>query len=490
MPRFGRRAALGKPYRSELDGLSGTFDWALGQDLSAVTRTLRASLLRTILAIGSGGSMAAAEYLVILHTYLANRLSSAQTPLEFLHSKARMEEFSLWLLSAGGRNVDILRTVRKAIQAEPAQLTIFCASHDSPLSKVARPFAIDVLEYEPPTGKDGFLATNSLACFLLMLARAYSDVTGATFPESLPKLLEAASVGCSVLPAIRKRLVPLMVREHWVGVDDPGCRSIATDMESRFSEAALGSVKATDLRNFAHGRHHWIAKRESSSAVIILSQPGTLELATRSLGLLPRSLPRIHLQFSGNTILAPVGGIFLSMEIAAWAGEARNIDPGRPGVPEFGRRLYNLTTNSFFGAPPAASTKIVSRKAHVAATSLSVSEAASMWDVSLDTFREFLYRSLIRGIVFDYDGTLVEVQDRFNPPKQDITSELVRLLAVGVRIGVATGRGRSARRDLQRVIPKQYWSHILMGYHNGAELGFLEDDAVPESTNKDRKSVV
>ena len=77
-----------------------------------------------------------------------------------------------------------------------------------------------------------------------------------------------------------------MNREHWLVLYDPSCRSIATDMESRFSEAALGSIKTSDMRNFAHGRHHWIAKREAASAVIILSNPGTR-----------RSSPQEHLVY-------------------------------------------------------------------------------------------------------------------------------------------------------------------------------------------------
>jgi hypothetical protein len=394
-----------------------------------------------------------------------------------------MDEFSVWLLSAGGRNVDILRSARKAIQVEPAHLAIFCASNGSPLAKMASPLAIDLLEYEPPAGKDGFLATNSLASFLLLLARTYSDAIGTSFVSSLPELLDAAVPESSDLCALRKKFTPLLDREHWLVLYDPGCRPMATDMESRFSEAALGSIKVSDIRNFAHGRHHWIAKRESTSAVVILSQPGTAKVATRSLDLLPRSLPRIHLQFSDNPVIAPVGGIFLSMEIAGWVGEARGIDPGRPGVPEFGRRLYNLSSNPLPGSKLQSVMQIIARKARVTPDSLRASELDKVWQAALESFRDELYRTPIKGIVFDYDGTLVDVQDRFDPPKLPVSEALTKLLTSGVRIGIATGRGRSARRDLREVISRDYWPHILMGYHNGAELGPLGDEATPDSTN-------
>jgi len=434
--------------------------------------------------------MAAADYLAILHTQLAGRFSSTQTPLEFLRSGARIDDFSVWLLSAGGRNIDILRTIRKAIRSEPAHLAVFCASHGSPLSKIVASLAIDVLEYEPPAGKDGFLATNSLAAFLLLLARAYSDATNASFPNSLPELMEAALPRSSDLLCLRETFTPLMNREHWLVLYDPSCRSIATDMESRFSEAALGSIKTSDIRNFAHGRHHWIAKREAASAVIILSNPATAKLAAKSLSLLPRSLPRIHLQFSKSSILAPVGGILLSMQIAGWVGDHRGIDPGKPGVPEFGRRLYNLSASVSSAAAPKSRLQTVSRKARVTVESLRSSRLDKVWEKSLSDFCELLYRTPIKGIVFDYDGTLVDVDKRYDPPSAEMSSALVRLIEAGVRIGVATGRGRSARRDLQKVIPTEYWPCVLVGYHNGSELGTLGNDTVPESMNDSRHPAI
>ncbi|PWU11225.1 MAG: sucrose-6-phosphate hydrolase [Terriglobia bacterium] len=427
--------------------------------------------------------MAAAEYLSALHTELSGHLSATQTPLEFLRSQAQLEGAAVWLLSAGGKNVDIVRTLRKAIQMEPAQIAVLCAAHGSPLAKLAARLAIDILEYEPPAGKDGFLATNSLAAFLLVIARAYSEATKGPFADSIPGLLGSVVPEFCDPARLQERFAPLFDREHWLVLYDPACRPIASDLESRFSEAALGSIKASDLRNFAHGRHHWLAKRASSSAVVVLSQPATTTLAMKSLALLPRSLPHVHVQFSDDPILAPVGGILLSMRIAGWAGEVRGIDPGRPGVPEFGRRLYNLSTKPVFDSKLPSSKQLVARKTRLRAASLHAAGLDEVWETSLARFRQGLYEKAIRGIVFDYDGTLVEVVDRFHPPKPDIANALIRLLTSGIWIGIATGRGRSARRDLQKaILPPSHWAHVLIGYHNGAELGYLDDQTVPESS--------
>lgn len=426
--------------------------------------------------------MAAAEYLSALHTELSGHLSATQTPLEFLRSEAQMDAAAVWLLSAGGKNIDIVRTLRRAIQMEPAQIAVLCAAHGSPLVKLAARLAIDILEYEPPAGKDGFLATNSLATFLLLVARAYSEVTQTAFVDSFTELLGKVAPEFCDSVRLQETLAPLFDREHWFVLYDPACRPIASDLESRFSEAALGSIKASDIRNFAHGRHHWLAKRASSSAVLVLSQPATTKLATNSLALLPRSVPHVHMQFSDDPILAPVCGILLSMRIAGWAGAARGIDPGRPGVPEFGRRLYNLSTKPGFDSNLASSKQIIARKTRLRAASLYEAGIDEVWETALARFRQGLYENAIRGIVFDYDGTLVEVVDRFHPPKPDIANALIKLLTSGICIGIATGRGRSARRDLREVLPPSSWAHVLIGYHNGAELGYLDDQTVPESS--------
>src|SRR6185295_15542159 len=85
----------------------------------------------------------------------------------------------------------------------------------------------------------------------------------------------------------------------------------------------------------------------------------------------------------------------------------------------------------------------------------------------------------IRAIVFDYDGTLVSLNGRFKPATQPVADMLDSLLSQGIVVGVATGRGRSVRKDLRQVISQNFWSETIIGYHNGAEIGSLDDDRLP-----------
>lgn len=426
--------------------------------------------------------MAAADYLAGIHTHLTGCLSIGLTPLAFLRSEARVDQSSIWLISASGRNVDIRRALRHAIETEPAHLAVMTAAIDSPVAREVKPLTVDLLEFDRGSGKDGFLATNSLVSFLFLLSRAYSELVGIQFPTSLHNLLKRGFREPFVWDSLAETVTPLLGRESWLVLFDPDCYAIAADIESRFSEAALGSIKLADLRNFAHGRHFWAARYSDSTATLVLSQPASENLASRTLELIPDSIPKAHIRLTGDKLFAPIAGVMASMEIAALAGKMKGIDPGRPGVPSFGSRLYNLATSPIAKEPQNRTLQIVKRKARHSAASLKTSDLTGIWKSALSSFLKELYNTSIQGIVFDYDGTLVHINERFTPPRPEVAKALVGLLSSGVRIGIATGRGKSLRTDLQKVIPEGFWSQVLVGYHNGSEIGTLNDNLLPDSS--------
>jgi len=108
-------------------------------------------------------------------------LAAVATPLEAV-SEPLDPGIATWLLSAGGGNVDILRAFNVLASREPRQLGVLCGKSQSALADAAREHSFaDLLLYEPPAGKDGFLATNSLLAFAAVLTRAYvSEFSGMT----------------------------------------------------------------------------------------------------------------------------------------------------------------------------------------------------------------------------------------------------------------------------------------------------------------------
>jgi hypothetical protein len=481
---------MARPYASEMAKLADTFDWAAAADIQPLRRALRTAGLSPLRAIGSGGSLTAAHALANFHQRFTGRIAAVATPLETA-SEPLDTTVSNWLLSAGGGNVDIIAGVKSLISREPRQLAVLCGREDSPLVELCRshPF-IDLLLYPPPAGKDGFLATNSLFGFTTLLARAYAAEFGAQDEwtdavASLQPLLRGAS---DMAAGWRATTEPLWSYSTTVVLHGPSTRIGAIDLESKFTEAALGTLQLADYRNFAHGRHHWLAKRGDTSAVLAFITDDDRALAERTLALIPPAIPQARLHFSGNASATALTALLAALRITGWAGIAREIDPGRPGVPDFGRKLYNLplprstSDSDLLGLSPRDAAAIT-RKAGTSPEHLAISGELDSWRDALNSFREQLSDASFAGAVFDYDGTIVDTRDRFSPPSEAMSAQLIRLAEAGVWLAIATGRGASVRRDLQARLPKHLWSRILIGYYNGAEIAPLDEDGAPNGTD-------
>lgn len=476
---------MARPYASEMERLGETLAWAAAVDLKPLRSAVRVAGLSALRAIGSGGSLTAAHAVAAFHEQFAGRMACVVTPLEASQDPPD-GTVSHWLLSAGGGNVDILAAARSLIAQEPRQLAVLCGRAGSPLAELcgAHPF-VDLLLYPPPAGKDGFLATNSLFGSAALVARAYALEFGgeATWRAAETALTARLAPSDDTIPAWRAATEALWPRPTTLVLHGPATRVGAVDLESKFTEAALGNVQLADYRNFAHGRHHWLAKRADVSGVLALITDEDRALAERTLDLIPGDIPQARLVFAGERTTTTLTSLLAALRITEWAGVARGIDPGRPGVPDFGRKLYNLPLPTqkprrLAGLSPRDAAAI-SRKAGVPAPVLERRGELDRWRKALTEFRARLWDARFRGLILDYDGTVVETRDRFEPPAAAMTGALIRLLESDVRVGIATGRGVSVRRDLQAVLPRALWNRVLVGYYNGADIALLDDDASP-----------
>lgn len=479
---------MAKPYQDEMARLTETLQWAESLDLSALRQALRSALLGPLVAVGSGGSLSAAHALARFHRLASGHVSTVLTPLESTGVRHDFET-AVWLLSASGSNVDIVRAAKALAIQEPRQLAALVGRNDSKVGQIARshPY-IDLLAYAPPTGKDGFLATNTLLGAVAILGRAYTEVVNglaAWDSDGLQTVRDAADAGSSLVKHWREITEPLWDRDTTVILHGADCALGAVDLESKFTEAALGHAQIADFRNFAHGRHHWLAKRANESGVVAFIGGDDTDLADRTLALLPPEIPVARIEVSGSPIHTNLVALIAAFRLTDWVGQARGIDPGDPGVPEFGRRIYHLSPTTSSKSPlPAGLTRraaaAIERKSGRTVQQLAASSELALWRDSFRIFQRALTTTTIGSVLLDYDGTVVDTRHRFDPPGTDIQKEIVRLLESGIGIGIATGRGRSARLAFREVIPAQLWSRVVVGYYNGAEVSTLDDDATPQ----------
>jgi hypothetical protein len=449
---------MGRDYQDELAHLKATRAWAASLDVVRWIEATRRSSSVPAIIVGSGGSIAAAHFAAGLYQRRHGHPAMVRTPLELL-AQETLKDSDVWLLSAGGSNLDILAAWEAALDRHAAHVFVMCAQPDSLLASRARNHAnATLIEFSVPSGRDGFLATNSLVAFMVLLARLFGEPVGKVQATEEWDLGFASSLDSKTL----------------IVIHDAAQKPVAVDIESRFSESALGNVQVSDLRNFAHGRHVWLAKRATQSVVLILSTRESRDLAKSTMALLPPDVAVHHWAFDGEASATVMDGVIASMELASATARVIGRNPGRPGVPDWGSRLYGLGPEGI----------TVERKRHCRAVEIKAGRSLSRltrdaqlssYESALHGFLEQLGRLRLSSVVLDFDGTLVDTRDRFAPVSEPVAEQLVRLLEEGMHLGIATGRGKSVHKALIDCIPAVLRSRVLVGYYNAGTIRSLAE---------------
>lgn len=353
---------MGKMYKGELARLPQTYKAAVELDSVSLISAVAAAATGPLVVIGSGGSLSVATYLCQLHERYTHNLAKAVTPLEFLEGGPRRDA-AIWCISASGRNADIQAALECAVLREPKQVLAICMTAKSPLAALAQKYRFaDVVEIELSSENDGFLATNSLLAMAIVGANAYRRFAAPN--ERLPPTYSdflAMTLGQEGVERLSQRATSVLFGRETISLlYGNALKAAAVDLESRFVEAALGNLHAADFRNFAHGRHHWLAKRGASTGVIAFVGATVRELADRTFALLPPETPMLRWDFQGDDALQALAGLVVGLHVA---------DDDREGCSAANRVRYgfglSLTTAAYSrGMPglPSCTTSLTERR--------------------------------------------------------------------------------------------------------------------------------
>lgn len=470
-------------YEDELAQLGNSYSAACAADIEALKLAIASTAEASMIGVGSGGSFTVASLLCSLHEAYTGRVSRPSTPLEIICTPALASSSPVFLVSAEGKNPDIVEALERARRFSSRTVHVLTNRADSPLMAHVhalpgvKPYVFELAK------KDGYLATNSLLLDAVLVARAYAELNRR--PQPMPPDITALRVGeQSVhewLAAAQPFIAEAVRRGALTVIYSPLLRAIATDLESKLSEGALLHIQLADLRSYAHGRYLWLARRPQNCAILALVEPSLGKLWDDMRSKFPSGIPTLTMPLSGADPVHLIAGLIVQMHLVAAIGRELGTDPGRPEVPAYGREVHYANLRDVIPLPlPAGPAEEQSKYEVLGAHWPSHRDHGTMRRAAR-AFADTIRAQRFKAVVFDYDGTLCSSQNKDAPPQSGVVAHLVRLARAGIVIGIASGRGGSIQTCLENVLPHDLLPKIRLGLYNGGWIAGADTPPAPSA---------
>jgi hypothetical protein len=464
-------------FSAKLDDTRRTIELVLADGAASLSLAISGGLTRMAIAVGSGGSAISAEYLGLCRATLGAVPTLVQTPMEFALADGNLANVDVFLFSAGGNNPDILAAQRSAVARGARALHVVTNNAAGRLAQASGDLELANVHVLPTADvKDGFLATHSLVGAISALLVA-SDVAahGAATPI-LGQNFGCAADGVFSVDSRRRMsdcFASIKRTDTILLLEDPRLSAVGLLIETSVWETALCGIQRTDHRNFAHGRHVWLQHRSHDSMIVSLVGPESVGVWKAIEKSVPADVRRFCLEVKNCGRLENAVGILRALTIVEALGKAALVDPAKPGVGPFADEIYD--SSSLLEMTELLPPAVRQKRAAMAKADLPDCGNLALIE-SFDALKKRLRAAIFRGMILDYDGTIVTAAGRFHPPEKPVLVEIERLLYEGMWIAIATGRGGSAGENLREALPSRFHPQILVGYYNGGDMRTLDVD--------------
>ncbi len=398
-----------------------------------------------VILVGSGGSLTTAHFFAQLLERNSGEPCPVYTPLELTYSLINLNSRHIIFFSAEGKNPDILNAFYFA-NSNKAKITCITNFPVTPLGILCEKHSHTLLILRQ-NEKDGFLATNTIITSVIAGYKAFQDINN----EPLENIdsLDFNKPTSSDFSEISSLII----------VYAPTLKPAAIDIESRASESGLCNVQLADLRSFSHGRHYGAYLNRNDIQIIILTDDLSRSLARLTRSVIGSSLPVLLEHFPGSHAISMLSSIIYSMKLISQVSKSKEKDPYKVNVPKFGRALYYLPYDMSHHSLKASHSHLLN-------------------------IPDVFFGKRFGAVIFDYDGTLCYSKDRYQPLLPVVAVMLESLLESGIKVGVATGRGKSAGEMIRKAIAEEFWPLITIGYYNGSVI-LSADVELDISSNED-----
>jgi len=467
---------MGRPFTKELLAIEETYYAALKCNTDKLTDFIKDSLDNSTLAVGSGGSYSVASVFALMIQQLGG-FAKAVTPYDLYMERNNLRTSNVIFFTASGRNSDVNNAYKYVIQHEPENIFVLCMKKGSRLIDLLKSNNDhNYLEFTIPNGKDGFLAVNSSIAMLTIFYKIYCEITC--------DILDDFRINSDINEDINDKK-EVLNKQTLITLGGNWTMPVVYDFESKCTEAGLSNIQCANFRNFAHGRHHWIAKHMDDTGLICFISPDERDLALKTLEVIPKKVPKIIIETNNSGLLSTIDLMVQMYYLVNKIGEIKGIDPGRPGVPDFGRKIYHISYSC-----ESLDKELIKYKRSTKNRSV-MRKISCVKNYNRDFFEKIYFDAYNRvvsdlkdisfkSLVLDYDNTIIKKNDINDIVYRTIISRLIELAKLGIHIAFATGRGKSIRVQLQTLIPENEWQLFWIAYYNGACIGNLADNSQPK----------
>lgn len=456
-------------FAEKLRSLPGTIRLASDVDWSPLADRLRSGKGRRTIAVGSGGSVVAAAFIARCRATLGLGTTTVVTPMELVLGDLDVRGADIWLSSAGAANPDVEAAYRHCLAQGADRLTLLTTRADgqTALSVASRAEGM-VVTLPVSDRKDGFLATHSLMTTATALLLAADDLSDR--PDKggvLDALADGSSIALADGSDARAAVTGFRPGDTLLLLHDPQAATLAILLETSLWETGIAPVQRVDFRNFAHGRHVWLARHPARTFVLAVTTRESRGIWEGISTPLPSDVRRGVMDLGNAGRLSTAISVAAGLAMVDELGRRAGVDPGKPGRGDFAPAIYE------HGGLIELVDELTPDVTHKRAANL---RADPTGDLGICLFtagktrRDRLGAADFQSLALDYDGTIVTTEHRLSPPRETIVAELVRLLDGGMRLGIATGRGGSAGDAIRAALPERLHDQVLMGYYNGAHL--------------------
>ncbi len=443
---------MGRAFSDELDRMQDTLAWSAAVDLPPSPPGAQASALRVV--IGSGGSFTVATALAAHESSTGRGFAQAMTPFQYVQRADALPPHSVLLISAEGKNRDILHAAGKAL-AVATNCDVLTFSRTSPLTTVAaKAPAARVFCFDPPWGRDGYLATNSLLASVVLGFRLQGSNVDARLLSAFLGLYRTTDKLNPIAAEVARtrRLLSLHGTHGLVA---------AVDLESKLAEAGFAFTQVSDLRQFAHGRHIQLANAAAPVPVIAFVSPHEDKLWRATRAELPDQVTVMECALPANQAEAAIAGLLIVMALVEKLASLLHQDPGQPAVPDFARKIHLLDPHKLLPLPVGASPN----------PKLAALEASMTHDAAVEAGARYVGRlrnARFAALVLDFDGTMCETSRRDEGLDERLVPTVISLLQSGLTIAYASGRGNSLYDDLRERLPPDTWPRCILGCYSAS----------------------